>query len=63
MSNIFKNFLGFICMLVGPVLIAIAYTTNLTYSFVGNATVLTGTALFLCGVIYLFIKFTRWLFN
>ena len=63
MSNTFKNFIGFACVIVGPFLIALAYSTNLTYSFVGNAIVLTGTALLLAGGVYLCIKFMRWFAN
>jgi hypothetical protein len=58
-----KNFLGFVSVLIGPFLIAIAYTTNFTSSFVGNVVMLAGIVLFFGGIIYLFIKFMRWLVN
>jgi len=63
MSNVFKNFLGFVCVLVGTILIALAYTTNLTYSFVGNAIFLAGTVLMLSGGVYLIVKVMKWYVN
>jgi len=63
MSNIVKNLLGFVSVLVGPFLIGIAYTTNFTSPLMGNLIGLTGAALFFGGGVYLFIKFMRWIIN
>jgi len=63
MNNIAKNLLGFVSVIIGPFIIAIAYTTEFTSPLAGNLITLTGAALFFGGGIYLFIKFMRWLIN
>jgi hypothetical protein len=64
MSNIAKNFLGFVSVIVGSIIFSIAYVTDFTsLPLVGSLVLLSGIVLFFGGGIYLFIKFMRWLIN